>query len=148
MEANAGKFALTGTEHSNPEDPEFGVLREPDLEGPGLLEEAMERENEGNDAQADVDEVDAEDAGVEPEVVPVKNVDGNGFYIDDKSDFHFAVDEAVAAHRHDVVRMGRVNAQMEARKSQRAREIAAEKEDDRREADQLMNEDGFGHGQY
>ena len=46
--------------------------------------------------------------GVEPEVVPVKNVDGNGFYIDDKSDFHYAVDEAVAAHRHDVVRNGRV----------------------------------------
>jgi len=145
MDAIAGKFPeLTGQEHSNPEDPERGVLREPDLEGTGLIEEEMERYNEGEDAQEELDEVNAEDAGVEPEVVPVKNVDGEGWIVDDKQEYHDAIDEAVAAHRHDVVRLGRANVRISAMNEKKKQEKEQEDQEDKDEASELFHEGDKG----
>jgi len=142
LDALSGKHhAVTGMDHSNPDDTDYGVLREPDLEGPGVLEDEMERENEGEDAQADLNEEDAEDAGVEPEVVPVKNVDGEGWFVDDKLDFHNSLDEAVAARRHDIVKMGRVKVHQEARHAQKEKEKKTQDEDDQSEARDLVNEE-------
>jgi len=144
MDRLAGKHdPITGTEHSNPEDPELGVLREPDLEGPGLIEESMEKYNEGEDAQDEFNEVNAENAGVEREVVPVKNVDGEGWFVDDKAEYHTAIDEAVAAHRHDVVRLGRASMSISAMQAKKKQEKKDEDKEDSNEATELLHEDGF-----